>query len=112
MPKRSWDKFWPTCRGLKVVVFGCVTRMSSNQYQRWTSVGADPVTKFTIWISTEGGRTHVGVYDASNADGAMRNAFDAVAHAWSCDQDVLSIAGIAEGDLDAWNGETCSLSPE
>lgn len=63
------------------------------------------MAKFTIWVRSEGRRMHVGVYDASNADYAMRHALEAVAQAWSCDQNLLSIFGIAEGDLDASNGE-------
>ncbi len=69
------------------------------------TMGVDPLAKFTIWVRSEGQRLHVGVYDASNADYAMRHALEAVAQAWSCDQNVLSIFGIAEGDLDTSNGE-------
>ena len=69
------------------------------------SMGVDPLAKFTIWVTSEERRMHVGVYDASNADYAMRHALEAAAQAWSCDQKVLSIFGIAEGDLDALNDE-------
>jgi hypothetical protein len=87
--------------------------MGSNHYERRNSdfltlIGADPLAKFTIWVRADEGRTHVGVYDASNADGAMQRAFEAVAQAWSCDQNALSIAGIVEGELPTANGdESC-----
>jgi hypothetical protein len=66
-------------------------------------MGVDPLAKFTIWVRSEGRRMHVGVYDASNAGDAMRHALEAVAQAWSCDQNLLSIFGIAEGDLEAFD---------
>jgi hypothetical protein len=69
------------------------------------SMGVDPLAKFTIWVRGEQRRLHVGVYDASDAGYAMRDALEAVAQAWSCDQNVLSIFGIAEGDLDAFDDE-------
>ena len=69
------------------------------------SMGVDPLAKFTIWVTSEERRLYVGVYDASNADYAMRHALEAAAQAWSCDQNALSIFGIAEGDLDALNNE-------
>jgi hypothetical protein len=68
-------------------------------------MGDDLLAKFTIWVRSEERRMHVGVYDAANADHAMRYALETVAQAWSCDQNVLSIFGIAEGDLAAFNFE-------
>jgi hypothetical protein len=65
------------------------------------SMGVDPLAKFTIWVRSEQRHMHVGVYDASNADYAMRHALEAAAQALSCDQNDLSIFGIAEGDLAA-----------
>jgi hypothetical protein len=56
--------------------------------------------RYTVWVENEQlDAKLVIVCDAPDASAAIRQALEQAAREWECSTDILSIYGIAEGDV-------------
>jgi hypothetical protein len=83
--------------------------LTAKLRQHQTSEKADRLQRdFTIWVKHKQ-RTHrVVVHDATDVNGAIRQALEKAAQVWACDPDTLNIHGIAEGDITDLDPESSS----
>jgi hypothetical protein len=55
---------------------------------------------FTIWVRNEQrAQIRIVVPDAPNVSAAIEQALDKAAQEWACESDILTVYGIAEGDI-------------
>jgi hypothetical protein len=57
-------------------------------------------TRYTVWVKNEQlGEKLVVVCDAPDVSAAIQQALEQAARKWECGPDILSVYGIAEGDV-------------
>ena len=57
-------------------------------------------TRYTVWVKNVGAKLVV-VCDAPDVSAAIQQALEQAAREWKCSIGVLSVYGIAEGDVNA-----------
>jgi hypothetical protein len=82
---------------------GCGQAPSATRFRRRrasrTERAAMP-TRYTVWVKNEQlGEKLAVVCDAPDVSAAIQQALEQAARNWECSTDILSLYGIAEGDV-------------